>query len=269
MFTGVTMHKNILGGTVFVLGVFLLFDLMKMRQRREGQRADMWIRYGMLAIGGWLLITCNSLTSIICLLLAFVLLSSLGGMFPMNMPKRALLTWSSIIAVVVTLLVCAGGAGNVSEFFGRDTTLSGRTWIWDLVEQQHVNPIFGCGFYSFWSTEGAQEISDLFKGTLSTVHNGFLEMYLDGGAVGLSLLILLLLVWGRRSVRQMLEGTVEGRLAVTFWLLAIVRNFSETEYFRFTPLWFTLLLLMIEYPQACERTTFVQSSQGVGSLSAV
>lgn len=155
--------------------------------------------------------------------------------------------------------------GKISEAFGRGENFSGRTYIWEMVEKAHTDPIMGCGFYSFWSTPAAQEISDIFMGTLSTVHNGILEMYLDGGAIGVALLILLLLVWGWRSSKQFFEGTVRGRLALSFWLLAVINNFSETHYFRFTPLWFTLLVLMIDYPPS-RQTMSVTNETASGSV---
>ncbi|HUS09182.1 MAG TPA: hypothetical protein VMZ30_01860, partial [Pyrinomonadaceae bacterium] len=116
--------------------------------------------------------------------------------------------------------------------------------------QQRVDSLFGSGFYSFWDTQGAQDISSLFMGSLKTVHNGFIEMSLDCGFIGLALLILLLASWARKSIAELLSGSTFGAVALTLWLLAIVRNFSETEYFRPTPLWFTVILMMIRYPGA-------------------
>mgnify|MGYP005866933777 CR=1 FL=1 len=123
--------------------------------------------------------------------------------------------------------------------------MSGRTWIWELVRSANTDPLVGCGFYTFWTTPEAEEISALFKGTLASAHNGILEMYLDGGLIGASLLILLLVVWLRRSAVEMLRGSFRGQLCLCFLLLAVANNFSETHYFRFTPIWFTLLALMI------------------------
>lgn len=251
LFTGVTLHKNCLGCTVFIFGLFVVLDLMEMKRRREEhKRIDEWIRYGILAMGVWLLLTCNSLTSMICLGLACLLLWCTGRLQRLPNPKQTLFRYLMIAGCLVALEYAFDISGTISELAGRGRKMSGREWIWEMVEQAHTNPFFGCGFYSFWNTPTAREVSELFLGTLSTVHNGLLETYLDVGYIGCGLLILLLLVWGWRSVQGALEGTVKGKLMLSFWPLAIMYNFSETSYFRFTPLWTTLLLLMIECPPA-------------------
>lgn len=249
LFCGVAMHKNELGVLVFVLGLFLVIDLMEMRRRREGQqKTDEWIHYGMLAMGLWLLFTCDSKTSLTCLALGCLFLWGTGRLLQMQDPKRMLFRCLTVIACLAALEFGLGISDIILDTLGRDKTLTGRTDIWEMVKQTHTDPLVGCGFYSFWTTEGAQEISAKFLGTLNSAHNGLLEMYLDGGAIGLALLIFLLMVWGRRSIQQMLEGTVHGRLVLSFWILAVIHNFSETGYFRMGPLWFTLLVLMIECP---------------------
>jgi exopolysaccharide production protein ExoQ len=264
MFTGVTMHKNELGEVVFVFGLFIVADLMALKQQPgEYDKVDRRIRYGMLAIGGWLLITSDSVTNMICLPLACLLLWGTKRLLRLANPKLMLFRALGMIFVAGTLEYTLNISDFVFGLFGRNGTLTGRTEIWDMVRQVHTNPIIGCGFYSFWTTAAAQEISALYMGTLGTTHNGILEMYLDGGVIGAGLLILVLLVWGRRSIQLMLEGTVRGRVTFVFWLLAIAHNFSETGYFRFTPIWFTLLLLMIECPPSHQAMLVEKSSTDV------
>jgi O-antigen ligase len=249
LFIGVSNHKNSLGLTVLVLGLFFVVDLWQMKKRPKGrQRLDEWIRYGMLAMGLWLLLTCDSRTSLVCLVLGCLLFWGTGYLLAMHNPRRMLFRCLALIACMAVLESAFNVSGIILEAIGRDRTLTGRTEIWDMVKEKHTNPLFGCGFYTFWSTGAGQDISESFKGTLATVHNGLLEMYVDGGAIGVGLLVLLLLTWGRRSILRMLEGTAFGRLAFTFWVLAVIYNFSETDYFRPEPLWFTLLAMMIEYP---------------------
>ena len=253
LFIGVSTHKNTLGVLVFVLSVFLVVDLWMMRQQPERrQKTDEWIRYGMLAMGLWLLLTCGSMTSLTCLILGCVLFWGTGYLLQMHDPSGMLVRCLAAIACLATLEFGFDISGMILDLLGRDRTLTGRTEIWEMVQQTQTDPLIGSGFYSFWSTNGAREISALFLGTLNSAHNGFLEMYLDGGAIGLALLILLLLTWARRSVRRMLEGTVLGRLALCFWILTVIYNFSETDYFRLEPLWFTLLVLMVECPPSRE-----------------
>jgi exopolysaccharide production protein ExoQ len=249
MFVGVCTHKNTLGLVVFVFSLFVVVDLWMLKRRpRQSQRTDVWIRYGLLGMAVWLLLTCESRTSLLCLILGCLLLWGTGRLLQARDPKRIVYRLVGVVVALVVLENAFDLSGLTLEALGRDRTLTGRTAIWESVRQTHPDPVFGCGFYSFWGTEAARTISKEFKGTLKTIHNGLLEMYVDGGVIGLSLLILLLLVWARTSFQRMLEGTIRGRMTVTFWVLAVIYNFSETNYFRLDPLWFTLLALMIECP---------------------
>lgn len=248
MFTGVTGHKNSLGNTVFVLGLFLFIDVLEMRERKaEIPKTDLWVRYSLLVMAGWLLITCNSFTSMISLTLSSALVWYLGRILLRSDPKRVLYRGLTLVGVLGAIEYFFDVTSLISEEFGRGSGFSGRTEIWEMVRQTHTDPLIGCGFYSFWSTTAALEISALFKGTLATVHNGLLEMYLDCGAIGLSLLVLLLLLWGRRAIQLMLGGSFRGQLTLCIFVLTVMNNFSETHYFRFTPLWFTFLVFMIAY----------------------
>jgi len=93
-----------------------------------------------------------------------------------------------------------------------------------------------------------REISAPFKDGMTTVHNGFIEVYVNGGIIGLSLLVMLLAVWGWWSFDQVISGSLRGRVAVAVWTTALFYNNSETIFFRMGPFWFTLLLMMIRAP---------------------
>jgi O-antigen ligase len=118
-----------------------------------------------------------------------------------------------------------------------------------MVEKTQTKPLLGYGYYSYWDSKEAAPIVAMFLGTLKTIHNGYLEMYIDTGVVGLALLLMLICQWGYRAVNHSLDASLKGRLGLAFWGISIIYNFSETSYFRAELLWFTLILLMIEYPQ--------------------
>lgn len=250
IFAGVATHKNGLGAIVFVTGLFLFIDLLHLKNREEERRnIDEWIRIGMLVLGFYLLFTCQSLTSILSLTL---------GAFIIWMMSRLSLTWSprrvlnlGLVAIIFAGILEFGfdATTTISEWAGRGSGFSGRTLIWDMVKAADTNHILGSGFYTFWNSPESLEVRTLFKGTLASAHNGLLEMYLDGGMVGLVLLIILLVIWGKKSLQGMLLGSFQGQVCLTFWILTVFNNFSETHYFRFTPIWFTLLVLMINYPR--------------------
>ena len=88
-------------------------------------------------------------------------------------------------------LVLAFGFGidisaRLAEAVGRDPTLTGRTVIWNAVLSTHTNPLIGSGYESFWLGPRLQEVWAQTGGGITEAHNGYLEIYLNLGIVGLS-----------------------------------------------------------------------------------
>src|SRR4030095_2355216 len=86
---------------------------------------------------------------------------------------------------------------------------------WRLVREQNINPVVGCGFQSFWNSQaGAEVYGELRDTNIRTVHNGYLEIYVDGGLVGVVLLTIMLLSATYRTIKAFV--TMGGRLVDRF-----------------------------------------------------
>lgn len=93
-------------------------------------------------------------------------------------------------------------ASRVAAFLGRDLTLSGRTAIWEqVVHSIAARPLLGYGYDAFWrGMQGPSlEISAALHFIVLHAHNGFLEIVLELGAVGL----LLFCLTAFRTARQL------------------------------------------------------------------
>ena len=256
MVTGLTSQKNTLGQVLFVFGLVLVWDLLEIRKMEPGGQRKLLerIRIGMLLLGGWLMIRCDSQTSLICFL-AGIFILWLGSRLA-RLPNGKPLLISCIVAAFS--IIAFDKAFHLSDMairaLGRNPTLTGRTQIWQLVLDQQTHPILGDGFYIFWDTEkGGAVIRALAR--IQSAHNGYLEMYVDGGVIAVFLLGLLLLASGKRAIERWFKQSPLGMMALTFWLLSILYNFSESNFFRLAPLWFAFLLLTIQCPRTMRRTT--------------
>lgn len=274
MFTGVTTQKNSLGETVFVLGLFLLWDFVEIykNKKRKGRQLQLAIRGGMLLMGAWLLKTCDSQTSVLCLGLGAAIFWGAGKVLEMRNGRKVLIGAMAGIA----LLALADSALGIKDaivvnVLGRKPDLTGRKDIWKAVLEQQTDPVFGHGFEIFWDTDrGKTVIAGLMQ--INSTHNGYLEMYVDGGIVGVGLLIFMMLVGGRRVIDRLFTKHPLGKMGLVFWLLAILYNFSETSFFRLDILWFTLLLLIVQSPQTKQQRAHAQrmaeAAQGMGLQAA-
>ena len=257
MYSGVAWHKTSLGEVVFLYSIFIVLDMLEIK--KEGgpvQASAKWIRVGLLLMGAWLVRTCGSATAVLCFGLGLFLFWGTGRLVRLRNPVRMIVQCAAVFLVAFTLEKALDLSGMVFQALGKDKSLTGRTTIWEMSTEANPNPLLGTGYYSFWSTESAKHIQQFFAGVMNSAHNGFLDMYLDGGMVGLVLLLALMLVWGGRSITRMLRGTLFGRVAFMVWILAIVFNHSETAFFRLLPMWFTLLLMMIKCPPPFDRAEY-------------
>ncbi len=102
-----------------------------------------------------------------------------------------LLVLAGLCAAIGVLLLTSVEA--VLVWSGRDPTLTGRTLIWqatwELIQQR---PIWGFGYGAFWleGNESASVLQEAVRWATPTAHNGYLDLILQLGFVGLILFAL-------------------------------------------------------------------------------
>ncbi len=251
LYSGVTTHKNTLGMVVMVFGLMIVLDILELRRQGDPsvRKTSLRIRFGMLLMGAWLLVKCDSKTSLLCILIGLCVLC--GGQYVLRMqsPGRA-------IAACLAAALCFGAldwifdiSGTVFTALGRNETLTGRTEVWQMVMEQPINPIIGCGFLSFWDSPLVLAYNENTAIPYNESHNGYLDAYADGGALALLLLAILLLVASKKTMEELFTGSLFGRASFMFFVIALVYNWSESSFFRLNgPLWFTLLLAIVKRP---------------------
>ncbi|CAA9249459.1 MAG: hypothetical protein AVDCRST_MAG20-2060 [uncultured Acidimicrobiales bacterium] len=111
-------------------------------------------------------------------------------------------------------------AEDVTQVSGRDTTLTGRTEIWDeSLLAARERPLSGYGYGAFWGlggggveAEAAGRIRARLAVPVANAHSGFLDVTLDLGLPGAILAGLVILATLQRGVRDGREGWVDGTL---------------------------------------------------------
>lgn len=251
--TGVTTQKNALGILVVICAMVLLWDWYERSLQKEKIRSavEKYLPLVMVAMGIYLLHQCNSQTSIACLILGAAIITTMR--VPLLRRHVGALGGYSLAAFAGYLLL--------DEFFGlkeailggmgRDSTLTGRTDVWAAILALKTDPIFGTGFYSFWSDRYYQ--SRLPQGVGHSAHNGYLETYIDGGVVGLLFLGILMLSIALRVNRRL--GTSGNFAVVQFAVLIVILigSISESHFARMGSLWFLFLFTALEWPQRIRR----------------
>jgi O-antigen ligase len=249
-FTGVTNNKNLLGMICLLFGLASLWRfLQELRQSSWIRKRGPLLAHGVvLAIVLWLFWMANSITPLSCFILAggLMAVTSLRGFA--RKPWVVHLLAVSVLTLAFSALFLNIGSGLV-ETMGRDSSLTGRTQIWDLVLNMHVNPLFGAGFESFWLGPRLDKIWAVYWFHPTEAHNGYLETFLNLGWVGIALLAVVIVAAYRNVAAVLRRDPEAGRLRLAFFVSAIAYNFTESAFKTMNPVWFIFLLAAIAVPK--------------------
>jgi exopolysaccharide production protein ExoQ len=250
MNTGVTDFKNMLGVLVLVVSLGTVWHLlMLLRATHEPSRGRHLVAQGtLLAVGIWLFVMANSQTSTACFVLGcLVIFASELRAFRSRPSRMHVLCALIVLAAVWTLLL--GGGSDLVQAMGRKSDLSGRTDIWAAAVGAVPNSIVGAGFESFWISPSVLVFQQTLasqgwwesKG-LNEAHNGYLEVYLNLGLVGVSLISLILVRGYKRAIDAFRQDPSMAGLMLAYVTVAVIYNVTEAGFRPLTLIWCTLLL---------------------------
>lgn len=131
-----------------------------------------------------------------------------------------------LLCGVITLMLAAAIIGWIyfpvlASSIGRDSTLSGRTAIWHQVWVAILkHPVAGYGFSAFWQGMKGESYNVILalRFVIFHAHNGFLEIWLELGGVGLAF-FLLSYVRAWRKLWLLLQSPQIGN---TLWMLFVM-----------------------------------------------
>jgi O-antigen ligase len=267
---GLTLNKNILGVVTFVLllgPVWRVIALLRSDEMPSYRRRHLLAQGALLALGIYLLMFADSETSTVCFFLGAGVLFATSLRF-MRREAAAVHLLVLALALTVGFVILLGGVTGISHALGRNSTLTGRTDIWTAVIPMAPNPLLGAGFESFWlSPRVAQRLSELIPGLpLNEAHNGYIEVYLELGWVGVALIIWILLDGYRRSVKAFCREPVLGGLLVAYILCAIIYSITEAGFRMMDPMWIFFLLAAMEASNIAAGVS-VRASQTIDALA--
>jgi O-antigen ligase len=252
MNSGVTLQKNTLGVICLIFGLGFLWRFLAVyRDRGVARRTKLLTAYGfILAMALWLLRMSNSMTSISCIVMASGLLVLANR--PMMIRRPALV--HLLVATMVGFSLFAlffDSSGDIVKGLGRNPTLTGRTAIWNAVLPLAGNPLIGTGYESFWVGKRVEEFWSLNESALNGIteaHNGYLEIYLNLGRIGVALLAGLIVVSYPRVIATLRADPQAGSLGLAFFVAELVFNLTEAGFRMMNPLWIFFLLAVLGIP---------------------
>jgi O-antigen ligase len=250
---GVTGNKNVLGLIVFVISLGALWNLRwLLASKGEPNRRRRLLAQGVLLLFGLALLTmAHSSTSLACFLLGSGILLATHLRAIRRRPSR--MHWLCLAVIVAGgLALLFGGEGEVAGVLGRQADLSGRTAIWAALFPAVSNPILGAGFDSFWSSPNALIFQHNLRllhwyhpENLNEAHNGYIEVYLNLGWIGVCLIALILTTGYWRASKALRRDPEVGSLFLAIIMSGVVYSITEAGFRTMSPMWFFLLLAIV------------------------
>jgi exopolysaccharide production protein ExoQ len=182
---GVYNLKNSLG-RMMSLGV-LCFAMLTLSERRRRV-----VSVVMFLLCCTLLVLSKSATALVVTVLMLALLPFRKLLY---LRTRQLLAAG---AILIPLLAAAAffivqSSEDILQALGRNSSLTGRVPLWQLVLTSiSDHPILGYGFTAFWNSWEGERVIDTVNWNTAVphAHNGFLEVWLGLGLIGLALILI-------------------------------------------------------------------------------
>jgi len=243
---GLTLNKNMYGLISMILGVGVAWQFLMILHDREraGRRKQLFVYGSIVAMAMWCLWSANSATSAACFLLGTILIMVMKRWRVAQKPAFVHLFVASVVFLAVYASLLNPNLGIISAM-GKDPTLTGRTDLWPSLIAMTPSPWFGAGFESFWLGSRLTSLWHTFVWRPNEAHNGYIEIYLNLGWVGLILFGIVLVTGYRRAVKTFRQSGDIGRLSLAYFVVAIVYNLTEAGFRIFSPAWIVFLLSII------------------------
>jgi O-antigen ligase len=165
------------------------------------------------------------------------------------------------LVLVAAAEMVFGVSAGLSEALGRGSTLTGRTVLWARLLELHTNPILGTGFQSFWLGDRPEQLEGIFFFIPDEAHNGYLEIYLDLGLIGVFFIVGLFVATFWKIRAKLFRNFEWGRYQLGMLAAVALYNWTEAAFKTFSPIWFVFYIIAMEYPRTHLRTA--QPSVGV------
>lgn len=111
------------------------------------------------------------------------------------------------------------------DLAGRDRSFTGRTTLWNIAfELFHIRPVFGWGF------DHLRDVEIIYGVQLRHLHNGYLDLLVRGGLVGVTLVLITIMVLAARILRTLSTDRIAGVVLASGLGMILIHNVAEGSF---------------------------------------
>ena len=251
MSTGVSDQKNGLGQICMVSGVYFLWSVLfdRQDQDKEGSgRTRLLVFLMMLPMIGWLFFKADSATSLVCMFVAVVLFAVGRQPAVAGDPRTALTLGAALLALFVALELTVNLSATAIAMLGRRPDLTTRVPMWWDLLSMVKNPVVGFGYESFWL--GSRRLLMVERwGISGQAHNGYLQVYLDLGIIGLVILMGWFLSGLRKVIHQLSIDYPAAILRLCLIVVIVIYNWTEASFYGASLMWSLFIFGCMDVPE--------------------
>jgi exopolysaccharide production protein ExoQ len=255
-------HKNRLGRMMSLAVVIFCLLLIE----KDGKKN--WFNWAGFGLCAFMLAMSQSrtawITTMALLLFIPVLRFLRGARLPMSLRVGTLLIAGFAAVMAVTQFLVVG-----LEAVGRDLTFTGRTTIWTHAIHAGMNhSMLGAGYRAFWTPEGASYVYARLWAVVGNGHNGYLDVWLELGFVGLGIFVVMFATGiGRAYSRLIRSNDIVGLFYALVMIYALIYSFTEKFLLEQSELTWMLMMVTLLYltprrVKAVSRSAVLMPAQG-------
>ena len=245
---GATTSKNMLGVVCLICGLFFVWDTVTRWSDRKELRTKriILVNFVFLAMTLWTLNLADSATSRVCLALGCLVIWAARSRWGRRRDSLMKVFLPACFCLYLLLAFGFDFNGEIASHLGRNPTLTDRTIIWKSVLSVNTNPLVGTGYESFWLGSRLEMVWQA-AGHVNEAHNGYLEVYLNLGLIGLALLIAFVITSYRHICQMLTGGSILASFSLALWTILLFYNMTEAA-FKSQLMWLVFLLIAITVP---------------------
>ena len=266
-YSGVTTSKYMLAVICLVTGLYFFWDTVKCwPDRKKGRTWQViFVNVLFLAMTLWVLDKANGATCEVCLLLGCVVIVAANSKFFKYHP--AALKWiiPTLACLCLFFVFVVDLKAEIAKTVGRNPTFTDRTLVWAYLLKMKTNPWVGTGYETFWLGPRLEELWAAFAFRPNQAHNGFLEVYLNLGWIGVSIVVGFLIASYRAICKGFPGSARYASLGLALWAVLPILNITTAGYFKPDLYWLTFLMTGLAVPISIRRRPHNMPTGG-GSL---
>jgi exopolysaccharide production protein ExoQ len=234
-FVGAFASKNQIG---FVGSLGIYFSVVFLAFYRRGW-LSLILTMPIVLLSAYVLLVSHSATSMASIpaVLALVALLAMSKLLSRRYRRVIFLVGAGLLVVVAVVSLNLGLMDFVLGIFGKDSTLTGRTYLWEQGwNAAQKSPILGVGYAAYW-VQGFAEAERLWNEFYITTrtgfhfHNTYIEALVELGFVGVTMVALIMLrtLYGHVSAVVFGKWQADSVILIGVMVLLLIRSFVEVE----------------------------------------